>query len=66
VAVEVGSWELDIGRRVLLEEGRMDGKRRRRKDEFGEIFGREFWEERIFLQELRAFWLVFADFLPLR
>jgi len=32
--LRVGSWELDMGRKVLLEEGRMDGKRRRRKEEF--------------------------------
>jgi len=38
VAVEVGSWELGIGRKVLLEEGRMDG----------EILEKNFGEERIF------------------
>ncbi len=58
MAVEVGSWELGIGRRVLLEEGRMDGE--------GRFLEKDFWEERIFLQELRASWLVFTDFLPLR
>jgi hypothetical protein len=36
--LRVGSWELDMGRKVLMEEGRMDGKRRRKKDEFGGDF----------------------------
>jgi len=30
--LRVGSWELDRGRKVLWEEGRRDGKSRRRKN----------------------------------
>jgi len=57
--LKVGSWELDRGRKVLWEEGRRDGKSRRRKNE-----GEDFWQERIlgerrfFLRSAELFWLV--------
>jgi hypothetical protein len=56
VAVEVGSWELGIGRKVLLEEGRMDGERRRRKDGEGRFLKKEFWGRKDFWRssELRG------------
>jgi hypothetical protein len=61
VAVEVRSWELGIGRKVLLEEGRMDGERRRRKDG-EEKFLKRILGKKGFWQELRTSWLVLLIF----
>jgi hypothetical protein len=65
VAVEVGSWELGIGRKVLPEESRMDGERRRKMGR-RDFLKREFWGKKGFLAGAQSFVASFIDFLPLR
>ncbi len=60
--LKVKSWELDMVRRVLLEEGR-------RMEKVGRCFWkkREFWGERgIFGTGAQGLVASFTDFLPLR